>query len=169
VTTTTVDVRPATTDELSMVGELCVIAYVAGGHLSPGDDYSRTLQDARTRAESTEILVAVREDRIVGTVTICPIDSPYAEVGRSGESEFRFLAVAPEAWRSGIGEALVAACEDRARQRAQIAHVICVIDRNSAAHQFYRRLGFQRLPDRDWEPIPDVRLQAYWRGVPYSG
>jgi GNAT superfamily N-acetyltransferase len=169
VTTAPVDVRPATIDELSLVGELCVIAYVAGGHLSPEDDYARTLRDARTRAESAEILVAVRDHRVVGTVTICPAGSRFAEVGRADESEFRFLAVAPEAWRTGVGEALVGACEERAQQRGLTAHVICVIDKNAAAHRFYDRLGFARLPERDWEPVPGVHLQAYRRPVAHEG
>ena len=30
-----------------------------------------------------------------------------------------------------------------------------------AAHRLYERLGFTRLPDRDWSPVPEVRLLAY--------
>jgi hypothetical protein len=30
-----------------------------------------------------------------------------------------------------------------------------------AAHRLYERLGFTRLPDRDWEPVPQVLLLAY--------
>jgi ribosomal protein S18 acetylase RimI-like enzyme len=163
-----IGVRPAHPDELELVGEICVTAYVSGGHLTPGDDYETTLRDARGRAATAEILVALRDDRIVGTATICPVDSPYSEVGRPDESEFRFLAVAPEAWRSGVGEALIAECETLARQRGQVAHVICVIDRNTAAHRFYERLGFTRFPERDWVPVPGVNLQAYRRPIPYE-
>ena len=72
----------------------------------------------------------------------------------------------PPAWRTGVGEALVDACEVRAVERGRVAHVICVIDTNEAAQCFYARLGFSRLPERDWSPVPGVHLQAYRRAVP---
>lgn len=160
-------IRPARADELDLVGQICVTAYAAGGHLDANDDYADTLRDAGDRAATTEVLVADRDGEIVGTVTICPVQSPYAEIGRAGESEFRFLAVVPSAWRTGVGEALVDACEQRARERGASAHVICVIDVNEAAHRLYRRLGFQRLPERDWSPRAGVNLLAYRRPVPF--
>lgn len=162
-----IEIRAVREDELDVVGGLCVAAYVAGGHLTHEDPYASTLADARARGATTEILVAVVDDTVVGTVTICPNDSPYAEVGRVGESEFRFLAVSPSAWRTGIGEALVAACEQRAVDRGQRAHVICVIDSNHGAYAFYERLGFRRLPERDWTPVPGVNLLALTRDVPW--
>lgn len=165
--TDNLDIRPAEPSELGLVGELCVTSYAAGGHLDPADDYVDALRDAAGRARSAEVLVAVRDGRIVGTVTICPADSEYAEIGRGTESEFRFLAVDPAAWRTGVGEALVVACEARAVDRGCRAHVICVIDINEVAHRLYRRLGFTRLPERDWAPRDGVRLLAYTRPVPY--
>ena len=161
-------IRPAHADELDLVGEMCVSAYAAGGHLDPDDDYADTLRDAGDRATTAEVLVAERDGEVVGTVTICPAESPYAEIGQPGESEFRFLAVAPSAWRTGVGEALVDACEQRARERGASAQVICVIDVNEAAHRLYRRLGFTRLPARDWSPRPGVTLLAYRRPVPFA-
>jgi ribosomal protein S18 acetylase RimI-like enzyme len=166
---TAFDVRPAREDEYGQAGELCVRAYVAGGHLDPTDHYANTLRNAAARAASSDVLVAVRDESIVGTVTICPAGSEWSELALDGESEFRFLAVDPSAWRTGVGEALVGAAETRARKRGQTSHVICVIDRNDGAHAFYRRLGFARLPERDWEPVPGVVLLAYRRAVPYSG
>ena len=166
--TSDLEIRPAAPNEYDLIGDLSVASYSAGGHLHPEDDYAATLRDVRARASQTDVLVAVREGEIVGTVTICPIGSDYAEVGRNGESEFRFLAVSPTAWRMGVGEALVAACEDLAVTRGAPAHVICVIDKNTAAQKFYDRLGFTRLPDRDWEPREGVFLEAWSRAVPYA-
>lgn len=161
-------IRPARPGELDVVGQLCVAAYAAGGHLDEGDDYAHTLRDARGRAATTQVLVAERDGDVVGTVTICPAESPYAEIGRAGESEFRFLAVAPSAWRTGVGEALVDACEQQARERGATAQVICVIDSNEPAHRLYRRLGFERLPERDWSPRTGVSLLAYRRPVRFA-
>ncbi len=145
---------------------MCVEAYAHGGHLDPADEYAATLRDAGVRAEYAELLVAERAGEVVGTVTVCPAGSPFAEIREDGELEFRFLAVAPAKWRSGVGEALVDACERRAMETGAKALVISVIDGNEAAHRLYRRLGFERMPDRDWEPRPDVQLLAYRRSVP---
>lgn len=167
--TADLSVRLAVASELDEAGRLCVAAYTASGHLAASDPYTDTLRDARTRAASTEVLVAVRAGAVVGTVTICPAESPYAEISKADESEFRFLAVSPSAWRTGVGEALVEACEQRAAERGRVAHVICVIDSNAPAHRFYERLGFTRLADRDWSPVPGVQLLAYRRAVPWVG
>ena len=169
VPTADLSVRLAEPSELDEAGRLCVAAYTASGHLSASDPYAETLRDARSRATSTEVLVALRGNVVVGTVTICPADSPYAEISNPDESEFRFLAVSPEAWRTGVGEALVEACELRAGERGRVAQVICVIDSNAPAHHFYTRLGFSRLPDRDWSPVQGVQLLAYRRAVPWVG
>jgi ribosomal protein S18 acetylase RimI-like enzyme len=31
----------------------------------------------------------------------------------------------------------------------------------TTAHRLYERLGFVRLPERDWSPVPGVHLLAY--------
>ncbi len=31
----------------------------------------------------------------------------------------------------------------------------------AAAHRLYERLGFTRVPERDWKPREDVQLIAY--------
>ena len=161
-------IRPAAEPEYDEIGELCVDSYATAGHLDPTDPYTVTLRDARDRDAQAKVLVAERDGAIVGTVTIGPSGTGFAEVGRDGESEFRFLAVAPKAWRTGVGEALVDACEKWARENGAPAHVICVIDRNHGAHRFYEQLGFTRLPERDWSPREGVNLLAFRRAVPYA-
>ena len=161
-------IRRATEADYDPIGELCVDSYATAGHLDPTDPYTVTLRDARTRDAHAEVLVAERDGTIVGSVTICPSGTEFAEVGRDGESEFRFLAVSPAAWRTGVGEALVDACEQRARETGAPAHVICVIDRNHGAHRFYEKLGFSRLPERDWSPREGVQLLAFRRAVPHG-
>ena len=162
------EVRPARPDEYEIVADLCVAAYGQSGQLRADDPYEAVLRDAEGRARDARLLVAVRDERVVGTVTICPTPSPFSEISVEGESEFRFLAVAPEAWRSGVGESLVAACEDWARDNGRRQQVICVKTDNASAHRMYARLGFTRIPDRDWTPQPDVHLQAYARPVPWQ-
>lgn len=160
-----IEVRLARPDEYDTVGELCVAAYQQSGQLRADDPYERVLRDAAARARDAQLLVALRGEAIVGTVTICPSPSPFAEISVDGESEFRFLAVGPDVWRSGVGERLVEACDEHAHSAGRSVQVICVKADNEPAHRFYLRLGFTRLPERDWKPRPDVDLQAYTRPV----
>jgi ribosomal protein S18 acetylase RimI-like enzyme len=45
------------------------------------------------------------------------------------------------------------------------AVVLSVIDTNTRAASFYQQLGYQRLPERDWVPVPDVTLEVWIRQV----
>jgi hypothetical protein len=36
----------------------------------------------------------------------------------------------------------------------------------TAAHRLYGRLGYTRLPGRDWSPMPDVHLIAFVKELP---
>ena len=73
------------------------------------DEYVHHLRDAATRDREAELWVATPDDseEILGTVTVCPPGSPWREVAREGEGEFRMLAVAPAARGAGVGAALL--------------------------------------------------------------
>jgi fluoroacetyl-CoA thioesterase len=154
-------IREATPGEWEQVGELCVDAYTRGSGFPTGTDgYVSVLRDVAGRAPHGDVLVALADGRIVGTVTVLRAGSHLAEVAREGEVEFRFMAVAPEAWRSGLGRALV----DAVLARAEGAPVTCcVIDGNDPAAALYASLGFDRDPSRDREPVPGILLRAYRR------
>lgn len=159
-----ITVRLARADELDAVGALTELAYRAFGYFDNGiaPGYAAELADARTRATASELLVAVDvDDRLLGTVTVCLPGTEYAEVSREGELEFRMLAVDPDAGRRGIGGALVQAVIDRARSLGLTRVVLCSQDRMTKVHDLYERHGFRRLPDRDWDPLPDVHLIGY--------
>ncbi|HEX7994518.1 MAG TPA: GNAT family N-acetyltransferase, partial [Streptosporangiaceae bacterium] len=85
--------------------------------------------------------------------------TPYAELSGPGEAEFRMLAVDPAAQGRGAGAALVDACLARAAELGCSAVVICVRSGMAAsAHRLYQRLGFVRIPEKDWSPLPGVDL-----------
>lgn len=158
-------VRPAQEADLDEVGRMSLAAYNAAGQLEPGSTYGATLADAAARHRDAEVLVAERDGTIVGTVTICPRGSSFAEIGRPGELEFRFLAVDPGAWGGGVADALVAACEERARERGVTRLAICVRDTNTGAAAMYAKRGFTRVPERDWSPVPGTNLLVLTRPV----
>jgi ribosomal protein S18 acetylase RimI-like enzyme len=75
------------------------------------------------------------------------------------------LAVDPSARGSGVGEALVHACLDRAGVAGDQRLVLSTLDRMTAAARLYARLGFRADPVRDWSPVVGVLLRAYGRPV----
>ena len=153
-------IRLAEPDELQSVGALTVRAYTHDGGMSPEDRYARILADAEDRAERAELYIAELAGRIVGTVTVAEHGTPYAEISQSGELEFRMLAVDPEMSGRGIGSALVEFVAGEARRRGHQRVVISVVRGNASAEHLYERLGFVRVPARDWEPVPGVFLQV---------
>ena len=119
------------------------------------------LADAAGRADAAELWVAVDDGELLGTVTFTPVGSSYREIGRGDEGEFRMLAVAPESRGRGVGQALVQHCVDRSRELGYAGVRMSTMDRMSAAHRVYERLGFTRSPEDDWSPVPGVVLLAY--------
>lgn len=160
-------VRPARPEEFATVGDLTVNAYVDDGFVAAGDDYVPELRDAAHRAAHADLLVAVdRSDGcVLGTVTMCGPGSPYREVGRADEGEFRMLAVADRARGHGVGEALVRSVLERARSAGNRAVAMCSAEPMRTAHRLYERLGFRRDPQRDWEPLPGYHLLGFSREV----
>ena len=143
--------RRAQPEEFAAVGRLTLAAYVADGYLDNDHEYA------------AELIVAVdpTTHELLGTVTFCLAGSHYAEVSRPGEAEFRMLAVAPAARGQGIGHALARWCVDRAREQGCTAVVLSSLDQMHAAHRLYERMGFRRLPERDWFPTPEITLVSY--------
>jgi len=156
-----VSVRAARPEEFAAVGELTASAYLNDGLITPDDDYVTELRDAAHRAEHAELLVAVDDGGVLGTVTIVRPGTHYAEISRPGELEFRMLATAPAARGRGVGELLSRAVIDRARELGASAVVMSSLDAMRTAHRLYRRIGFGRLPERDHEPLPGLWLRAF--------
>jgi GNAT superfamily N-acetyltransferase len=156
-----VEVRRALEAELAAVGRLTAEVYVGDGFMPSTDAYVVELEDAARRAREAELWVAVDEDQLLGSVTFCPVGSTYREIGLDDEGEFRMLAVAPSARGRGVGQALVQHCLDRSRELGYAGVRMSTMDKMTAAHRVYERLGFVRDPERDWSPTPGVLLLAY--------
>jgi ribosomal protein S18 acetylase RimI-like enzyme len=156
-------VRDATPQELEAVGELTLAAYVDGEALADGDaGYPTALRDAALRAAQAQLLVATNpEGDLVGTVTVCRRSTAWSEIAVDGEAEIRMLAVDKRAWGRGVADALVADVVDRLRAEGLQRLVLVVLDGNEPALRLYRRLGFRRLPERDWAPRPGLVLRAH--------
>lgn len=155
-------VRPAAADELDDVGELTVAAYRVDGMLDEDAAYELELADGAARAANGLLLVAVDDsDSLLGAVSYCRARSALAEIAREGDSEFRMLAVSLKARGRGVGEMLVHACAARARADGSTDLVLCTLRSTEAAQRLYRRLGFDRLPDRDFRAGDGTQLIAF--------
>lgn len=163
-------VRLACPGELEEVGRLTVEAYLADGVVNPAGSYAAALADAARRASHAELLVAVDpEGTLLGTVTVCTPGSPLAELARPGELEFRMLAVAPSARCCGVGEVLVRTVLARATEIGAHRVVLLTGEKMHAAQRLYARLGFIRIPERDWYLPSGIRFLAFAAATATSG
>ncbi|GAA4695478.1 GNAT family N-acetyltransferase [Nocardioides conyzicola] len=153
-------VRRARPEDLEAVGEITVAAYAEFTD-GPDDRYVTLLRDAARRDREAELWVAEVDGVVRGSVTIALPDSPWREIGRDGEGEFRMLAVSPDARRMGVGDALARLVLDRFRELGFRSIVLSSLASMSSAHRIYERLGYHRIPERDWSPQPGVDLIAY--------
>lgn len=153
-------VRAAGPQDYDAIRDLTLEVYVGGGLAGP--DYRATLADVEGRARCTDLLVAVVDDRVVGSVALAWHGAAYAEITADPEeAAFRMLAVSPLARGRGIGRALVQACVDRVRSAGVRRIVISSEPSMLAAHRLYASMGFWRAPARDWSPQPGIDLLCY--------
>ena len=155
-------VQPARPEDFAAIAELTVAVYVNGGLASP--DYASELADVAGRASHADLLV-VRDPggRVLGSVALV-LQGDFGNVTASDdEAAFRMLVVDPAAQGRGIGELLVVTCLDRARAARKRRMVLSTDPLMTTAHRLYRRLGFTRLPERDWSPVPGTDLLVYSR------
>lgn len=159
-------IRPVLPAEHAALGEVSVRSYLEGGLLLNGldDEYASHLRDVPVRAGAATVLVAVDpvEGGLLGGVTLAFHGSAMAQLAGPGEAEVRMLAVDPAAQGRGVGSALAAACVERARADPGTKRVVlCSQQAMTTAHRLYGRLGFERAPELDWFPIPDVLLWGF--------
>lgn len=156
-------VRLARQDELDAAGAIARDAFAEDGVASGG--YLDRLADARARAREADVLVAVLgarpDERVVGTVTFAAAGTPYADIARADEAEFRMLAVTDAARGHGAGTAMVDACAQRARDLGARALVLSVVSTAQVPHRLYEKLGFVRESERDWYPEPGTLLDVF--------
>jgi ribosomal protein S18 acetylase RimI-like enzyme len=167
VPTAAVEVRPARPEEYAEAGRVTLAGYDADGLLRLGDGtrddgYAALLADAGRRAQEAELLLAVEDAVVLGSVTWCPPGSPWRQLATEpAQGEFRMLSVAPEGRARGAGRALVTACLSRAARAGLSEVVISSLPQMEPAHRLYRRFGFTRAPELDIAPAPQITLWGY--------
>lgn len=149
-----VTIRVAEPADLHQVGELTVHAYLTDELFEPDHEYVDELRDTARRAAGATILVAVDGARVLGTITLAPAGTEYAEIAGPGEIELRMLAVHPDARGRRIGERLMRAAIERGLGWGAHAVVLSTMPEMRSAQRVYDRMGLHRTPERDWEGEP---------------
>jgi GNAT superfamily N-acetyltransferase len=155
-----VSIRPARDDELDEVAALLVDAYAEyAARMSPDAwaSFAQDIGNVRGRMIEADVVVAEREGRFVGSVTLF---TRHRGV-RGGTVGVRLLAVRPDARGTGVGRALMEYAIEHARAERQDRVVLSTTQEMESARDLYEKLGFTREAALDHEPAPGVRFQGY--------
>jgi GNAT superfamily N-acetyltransferase len=113
------------------------------------DRYRAMVVDVEGRLPHSELLVAERGGRLVGTATLFPHAGDEGWGLSDRVAGIRAMAVHPDAQRGGVGAALLAACIERARAFEVEAVTLHTAAYLHAAIRLYERCGFRRDPAHD--------------------
>lgn len=153
-------IREARDDELDSVASLLVDAYAEyAARMSPDAwaSFAQEIGNVRGRTLEADVIVAERQGRLVGSVTLFSHHRGVA----SGTVGVRLLAVPPGERGTGVGRALMDYAIERARNEGQERVVLTVSQEMESARDLYEKLGFVREPSLDHEPAPGLRLEGY--------
>ncbi len=153
-------IRPAREDEADGVAELLVEAYAEyAARMSPDAwaSFAQIIGNVRGRMTEAEIVVAERDGRHVGSVTVFSRGRGV----RERTLGVRMLAVPPSERGTGVGRDLMEYVVDRARSAGLERVVLTTSQEMETARDLYERMGFERDPALDHEPAPGVRFEGY--------
>ena len=130
--------------------------------------YLADILDLEGRSSESELLIAQRDGRLVGSVSYFPPGSKasyptdsFSEHWPADWAAFRLLAVDPAARGGGVGRRLTEVCIERARATGAPAVGLHTTEPMKVARDMYERMGFERAPAYDFHPSDEVSVEAY--------
>jgi GNAT superfamily N-acetyltransferase len=165
-------VRHAWTAEHAEIRKLVRAAYGQyAGDIAPEvwGVYLADLLDMDRHARDGELLVAVVGGEIAGCAAFYPDASAQGFGWPSGWAGGRGLAVHPAYRGRGVGGALLAAVERRARVAGAPAFAFHTSEFMTTAVALYQRMGYRRAPEFDFDANAHYRIAASrpWTAVAY--
>jgi GNAT superfamily N-acetyltransferase len=160
-------IRDAGVEELPFIREQRVNSYEEHAQCIPEDHWNALKQAISSEADiqqNVERIVAVFDGKIVGSVALFPARSDAYEgyVDVLDYPEIRMLAVMPESRGKGVAKALISECIRRAKAKGCQSIGLHTADFMKSAMKLYEQLGFERLPQFDFEPADDgIIVKAY--------
>ena len=158
-----IEIRSAQAEEYAEVADLVIAGYATLSDSAADVGYESVIRDVATRVRTADVLVAILDGEIVGSVTFVGGPGPQAEFDDPEAATIRMLAVAPAARGHGVGSALIASCIERARALRRRRVLLDTRESMTAAHRLYESAGFVRDPALDRRPIeaPTLLLLGY--------
>lgn len=160
-------IREALSNEMEWVRDQRVRAYEEHAQKVPVAHWNALkkaiLADSDIQ-DGVEFLVAELDGEVVGSIVLYPAKSDAYDglVDELDYPEIRMLAVSPQSRSKGIAEALVNECIHRAKQKEYKYIGLHTADFMTSAMRLYERIGFERLPEFDFEPANDgIIVKAY--------
>ncbi|MEH7112881.1 GNAT family N-acetyltransferase [Neobacillus niacini] len=160
-------IREAVEGELAFIREQRVSSYEEHAAKIPDGHWQALKQGISSKADTqagVELLVAEFDGEILGSVALFPakMDAYEGQVEDLDYPEIRMLAVSPLARGKGVASALISECINRAKAKGYHAIGLHTGDFMKSAMSLYERLGFERLPQYDFEPANDgIIVKAY--------
>lgn len=160
------EIRKALPDEHLAAGDAIVDAYrqyAADLTAEEWAEYEHEMRDISSRQEISDLLVAVEDAAILGSVTyyFARSGGGYGDRWPEGWPSIRLLAVPPAYRGRGLGRALTQACIDRARAEGAPGIGLGTTKLMEVARAMYERMGFVHTPEYDFEPVPGITVFCY--------
>ena len=160
-------VRDITAADYDAVARITADAYLGAGYFDSVEyPYMQKIMRVGQRAAVASMIVAERDGVVIGSATLAVEGEEWADIALPGELEFRLLVVDPAVQRSGAGAAMVQAILERARHTEGL-HAVSLTtgDDWHGAHALYRKLGFTRVPERDWVVPENGKMLCVYKMV----
>lgn len=159
-------IRDAREDEHAQIGALlqeCYRQYLVYAADEPAwkDYFENDIPDVSSRLADSELIVAVVDGEIQGTVTYYPPGRAGVEGWDDGVAAIRLLGVHPRARGRSLGRLLTEECISRARAHGAGALGLHNHHAMDVARALYIRMGFEHYPQNDFSPSPDTVVEAF--------
>ncbi len=166
-------IREMEVPELGAVRQLTLAAYEEFSALMPSPvwtSYREAIAGTFNTPGPSEHIVALLEDRLVGSVLLYPasVDAYGRPASQAGYPEVRLLAVAPGARGLGVGKELMLECERRARLAGAADIGLHTTDFMQTAMKMYEQMDYVRVPDTDFTAAPGVVVKGYRLALDYQ-
>ena len=160
-------IRQATVDDapelLELIRQAMAVYAEQSGIETPLDAQMETQEDLVSHIMADQVLVAVLNDRLAGTVRLVRLDDQTAYFSR--------FAVSPGNQRSGVGQMLYQAAENWLADQGYASVILHTALTNEALVTFYRLRGFELVETHDGRGYPrgTFRKQLSRHGSQPSG
>lgn len=155
-----ITIREASKHELDFIREQRLRAYEEHASNIPVAHFEALKQAISSDADvdaGSQLIIAELNGEIIGSVVLCPgnTDAYKGLVGMSEFPEIRMLAVSQNARKHGVATKLISECIHRSKQDGAAYIGLHTADFMQGAMRLYERLGFERMPQLDFEPADD--------------